>query len=205
MANRDTPYGLKPAFHLAGGIIRLAEYHIADALTNDIFYGDVVNRVQAFSGREARDIDAADTPASEVPFVGVFAGCKFTNASGEMIYSRYWPTGTSTLGTIGATAYVWDDPFIVFQVQGDSSADGLDTDLGELGDLVQTAEGSKLTGLSGMEVVMNPDGNQNVFFYGLVAREDNVLTTSNPDFLVLLNEHAYRNGGIGSYATEDTS
>lgn len=44
--------------------------------------------------------------------VGVFVGCTYVNAQGQVIYAQYFPTGTT-----GATAYVIDDDRAVFQVQ----------------------------------------------------------------------------------------
>ena len=206
MANRDAPMGLRPAMHLTGGTIRVQEYHIADQLANNIFYGDPVERVEAFSGREARDIDASDTPASEVPFVGVFAGCTYQATNGDMVYSRYWPSGTATKGAVGATAYVWDDPFIVFSVQGDGT--GLATDVGLIADLLYT-EGDTATGMSKVELHTSDIGaggsGANVYIYDYVRSPENSATGANTQYLVLINEHAYRTAGAASYDELATS
>jgi hypothetical protein len=45
--------------------------------------------------------------------VGVFVGCSYINAQGQQIYAQYYPA--STTGVV--TAYVVDDPNVVFQVQ----------------------------------------------------------------------------------------
>ncbi len=49
--------------------------------------------------------------------VGVFVGCSYINAQGQVIYAQYYPTGTT--GVINA--YVVDDPGVVFQVQSAGS------------------------------------------------------------------------------------
>jgi hypothetical protein len=54
---------------------------------------------------------------SNTGIVGVFVGCSFFNAQGQLIFSQYYPTGTT--GVI--QAQVVDDPNVVFQVQSAGS------------------------------------------------------------------------------------
>jgi hypothetical protein len=49
--------------------------------------------------------------------VGVFVGCSFFNAQGQLIFSQYYPTGTTGV----VQAQVVDDPNVVFQVQSAGS------------------------------------------------------------------------------------
>jgi hypothetical protein len=53
--------------------------------------------------------------------VGVFVGCTYTNAQGQIIYSQYYPANTASVQGSTITAYVVDDDRAVFQVQADGS------------------------------------------------------------------------------------
>jgi hypothetical protein len=54
---------------------------------------------------------------SNTGIVGVFVGCSFFNAQGQLIFSQYYPTGTTGV----VQAQVVDDPNVVFQVQSAGS------------------------------------------------------------------------------------
>jgi len=139
MANTDAPNGFTPAYHQSGGVIRAKEYRIADDYATAIFNGDMV--ILTTDGTII--VGAASTPA-----VGVFAGCSFTKDGGEVVFSKHWPAAQSVLGSY-ATAYVYDDPNIVFRAQF-SVASGIAI-LGGTCDLLATA-GSTTTGRSAMEL-----------------------------------------------------
>jgi hypothetical protein len=53
--------------------------------------------------------------------VGVFVGCTYTNAQGQIIYSQYYPANTASVQGSTITAYVVDDDRAVFAVQADGS------------------------------------------------------------------------------------
>jgi hypothetical protein len=53
--------------------------------------------------------------------VGVFVGCTYTNAQGQIIYSQYYPANTASVNGSTITAYVIDDDRAVFAVQADGS------------------------------------------------------------------------------------
>jgi hypothetical protein len=53
--------------------------------------------------------------------VGVFVGCTYTNAQGQIIYSQYYPANTASVQGSTITAYVIDDDRAVFAVQADGS------------------------------------------------------------------------------------
>lgn len=137
MANTDAPRGAWPIRHLSGGVIRTTEHPIASAYGTNIFTGDFVKLV-AGGGIEAA--------AAGDRLLGVFAGCKYTNAQGEQIFSKYWPASTVAAD---AKALVYSDPNIVFGVQ--SAGSTVAADVGNLGDHVAGA-GSTSTGKSGHEI-----------------------------------------------------
>ena len=140
MANVDAPNGAKPVRHLTGGVIRAREWKIASGSSTSIFTGDFVKLL----GTGYIDIAAAGNR-----LLGVFAGVKYTASDGTPTFKKYWPASTATLGSADVTAYVYDDPQIVFAMQGD----GTDAfaDVGSLANFVTTG-GSTTTGQSKSEI-----------------------------------------------------
>ena len=137
MANVDAAFGFIPVRHLSGNAPRANKYTIVSGLAENIFTGDLC----------IIDANGQITPhtATEVNNIGVFAGCSYTNSSGEYIYSQYWPTGTTATNII---AYIYDDPHIVYKVQ--SAGTPAQTNVGNCADVVAGA-GSTTTGQSGFE------------------------------------------------------
>ncbi len=191
MANRDAPMGLKPAYHLTGGTIRVQKYTIVSAQATSIFTGDLVKQTGTSKGIEVST--AGDSP------VGVFAGCRYRNVAGETVFSRYWPTATVTLNSEDVTAYVYDDPDIVYEIQTDSAGTGWAvTDAGIVCDLIKAHTGQTSTGYSRMEANTDATGNADFMILNLVDRADNAAGT-NADIEVLLNLHAYQNAGAARF------
>ena len=140
MANVDAAFGAKPVRHLTGGVIRATEYKIVKEYAANVFTGDFVQL--AATGY-------VQVGAATNRLLGVFNGCKYTASNGEVVFKRYWPTGTTTLNDGDVTAYVYDDPNIVWAIQSSGSADF--ADIGNLADIVAGA-GSTSTGQSGFEI-----------------------------------------------------
>ncbi len=201
MANKDAPFGARPIGHLAGGIVRATEYHIADALAENIYYGDFVGREDKFASREDRDISAHtaawDPIGTEHGCIGVFAGCTYRadDDADRIVFSRHWPSGVNTVDNAGAVAYVYDDPFIIYEIQG--SGTGALTDIGKTADIIYTA-GNLLTGVSSVEL-LTPGSDNNLFIYDYLRDGENTLVDTNPIYHVLIAEHHYRNAGVQSF------
>ena len=140
MANLDAPSGARPFRHLSGGMIRASEYKIASGTSSNIFTGDFVKLLAT---------GYIDVASAGNRILGVFAGVKYTASDGEVVYKKYFPTGTTTLASADVTAYVYDDPNITYRIQSAGSADF--TDIGNLADHV-AGSGSTTTGHSGHEV-----------------------------------------------------
>ena len=140
MANLDPPSGARPFRHLSGGMIRASEYKIASGTSSDIFTGDFVKLLST---------GYIDVASAGNRILGVFAGVKYTASDGEVVYKKYFPTGTTTLASADVTAYVYDDPNITYRIQSAGSADF--TDIGNLADHV-AGSGSTTTGQSGHEI-----------------------------------------------------
>lgn len=146
MANVDHPNGATPVRHLTGGEIRANEYSIASAYDTAIFEGDWVGLTDA-DGRNIERSAAAATP------VGVFMGCKYVDASGNIVFSNQWPADQVATEIV---AYVLDDPMIVFEMQIDNGT--FDEDIiGEVGNILATA-GNTATGRSKEEIDLSTVG-----------------------------------------------
>ena len=79
--------------------------------------------------------------------LGVFVGCEYVNAQGQVINSQYYPSGTANGGDI--KAYVVDDTNVLFQVQMDGTIDQSDIGANTFFAAAQsTSTGSTRTGNS---------------------------------------------------------
>ena len=142
MANKDAAFGAKAVRHITGGTIRANEWKIIGDGTSssNIFTGDFV---------KLGATGYIDVAAAGNRLLGVFAGCRFTNSSGEVVFSKHYPASTTTQGSGDITAFVYDDPNIVWSIQSSGSADF--ADIGNLADHVAGA-GSTTTGGSAHEI-----------------------------------------------------
>jgi hypothetical protein len=113
MAQSNAPYGLKPVRHLTGGVIRPSEaFSIASGYGTALAVGDLV----AKSGTGTNIIVGVNGVAGAIA-IGVFAGCKYTDTLGNIYYRTIWPAGQVTQNAVDATAFVYDDPNIVYKVR----------------------------------------------------------------------------------------
>jgi hypothetical protein len=126
MAAVASPYGLKPVNQLGGtpyaGATRT--YFIDPAGTAANIYNGSPVYVNASGYLAVATATGADATTNGFPtgtantgIVGVFVGCSYYNAQGQLIFSQYYPTGTT--GVVQAS--VVDDPNVVFQVQSAGS------------------------------------------------------------------------------------
>ena len=130
MASTATPYGFRAVNELGGlpyaGSTRSFPINPAGYNTN-IFNGSLVY-VAASGYLQIATSTGADGTTNGFPTgtantgcVGVFVGCTYTNAQGQIIYSQYYPANTASVQGSTITAYVVDDDRAVFQVQADGS------------------------------------------------------------------------------------
>jgi len=179
MANVDAPNGFTPVRHLSGGTIRMEELPIAKETAAAIFSGDLVELLSTGYIKVAT--------ATTTQHVGVFAGCSFTNASGEVVFSKHWPAAQATLADADAVGYVYADPNIVFGCQTAGTA--LFADNGGFFDLTATA-GSTTTGRSAQEMNQAASSIDCLRQIGLVKRAGNAWG-ANAEVEVLIAIHAY--------------
>lgn len=142
MANLDTPNGFNPVRHQHGGVVRYDDSYTipSGSATGDIFLGDVVKLTGT-----GRDIAVA---AATEAVLGVFAGCSYTAANGDVVWAKQWVDSTVTAGAVDAVAHVYTDPNIVYRAQCTTIAEG---DVGQAADLLAGA-GNAATGISGFEI-----------------------------------------------------
>jgi hypothetical protein len=154
MATTASPYGLKPVKRADGMPYAGAtsQYLIdpAGEATN-LFYGQVVHigadgyiALSTATGADATT-NALPTGTTLTGSLGVFVGCSYINAQGQQIYGQYYPSGTTGV----VTAYVVDDPNVLFQAQLDGVADQSDVGANTFFAAAQsTSTGSTQTGNS---------------------------------------------------------
>ncbi|MGZ8432779.1 MAG: hypothetical protein ACXWYM_00345 [Candidatus Binatia bacterium] len=146
MANTDAAYGFKPrSLHGSDPALNTHAprgYAIASGYGTSIFTGDPVKSTGTASADGRPDIEIA--PAGAVR--GVFAGCEYTNAAGEQVFSKYWPASTAATNII---AHVYDHPDTIFSIQADE-----DIVIGDIGNKVDfiSGTGNTTTGQSAYEL-----------------------------------------------------
>jgi hypothetical protein len=124
MATTASPYGLRPINRVDGmpyaGATQTFLINPAGTATN-IFYGQVVlidaNGYIALATATGADITTNNLGGNGVGAIGVFVGCEYVNAQGQVINAQYYPSGTTGV----VTAKVITDPNVVFQAQLDGS------------------------------------------------------------------------------------
>jgi len=159
MAATATPYGLRPVRRLDGlpyaGSTNMYQINPAGH-TGNIFTGMVVYLLDTGyisfvtgTGADATTNDFPTGSTSASGALGVFMGCEYVNAQGQLIHSMYYPTGyVAPTGTL-IKAYVVDDPNVLFQAQ--LSSTGVQTIIGTntfFAAAQSTSTGSTTTGNS---------------------------------------------------------
>ncbi len=121
MANNDAPFGLRYVRNLQGKYNNSGQtrYRITTSdqtNTTNIYQGDIVT--QNTAGIVTRIARADGGSATSDIIVGVFNGCFYTDpTTSKPTWSNYWPGNAAT----DAIAFLYDDPFDVFEVQADAA------------------------------------------------------------------------------------
>lgn len=186
MANKDAPFGLKPSSKLGSNYNAegVTEYKIASGASGNIFSGDLVKMANTGTILVAAAGDQA---------LGVFRGCQYTDSSGDVIYSPYWPDGTVASD---AVAFVVDDPDALFEVQSAATGSVVQTVVGNNADIVYTS-GSTITGISAVEISGTTAATSaQLRIVGVSTDPDNSTlgtgsASANVNLIVKINEHFY--------------
>ena len=147
MASTASPYGLRAVNELGGlpyaGSTRTFLIDPAGYNTN-IFNGSIVaiNTSGYINIVTTNGDNSTPFPAGTI---GVFVGCSYYNAQGQLIFSQYYPANTTGV----VQAFVVDDDRAVFQVQADGSIGQTGLGMNAILAAVQsTSTGSTTTGNS---------------------------------------------------------
>ena len=137
MSATNAPFGLRPAYHPSGldRATALAD-GILSTYSSNILKGQPVKMATTGVIQVAAAGDA---------FLGAFSGVEWTDTTGRRRVSNYWPASTA-YQTGSCIAYYYDDPNIVYEIQGDGSM--TQNMVGAESDLSNTTDGSTTTGLS---------------------------------------------------------
>tara|TARA_B100001996_G_scaffold377530_1_gene360286 strand:- start:44 stop:583 length:540 start_codon:yes stop_codon:yes gene_type:complete len=179
MANIDAPMGFNPVGKIGSGPPQKAgSYQITDDV---IFQGDAV--------QIASNTGVLTQAGVGTTNVGVFWGCNFDDSTGKPQFKNQSAAGQAS------EAFVYDDPYQVFELQGKSGVNSAQTDVGRKADIV-VGTGSTTNGVSGMELdtgtfATGADINCTVIgFSGNPAR--NAVGEAHTLYEVLINEHMYK-------------
>ena len=186
MANQNAAFGLKPNSKLGSNVNSegTTEYSIASGASGNIFSGDPVKMASTGTILVA---------AAGDQLLGVFRGCRYTDSSGEVIYSSYWPNGTVSSD---AVAFVVDDPNALFEVQSAATGSVVQTVVGNNADIVyaagSTTDGQSAVTISGTTAATSAQ----LRIVGISNDpENNTLGTgsqsANVNLIVKINEHFY--------------
>ena len=186
MANQNAAFGLRPLSKLGSNVNSegVTEYKIASGASGNIFSGDPVKMANTGTILVA---------AAGDQLLGVFRGCKFTNSSGEIIFSAHWPNGTVTSD---AVAFVVDDPNALFEVESAATGSVVQTVVGNNADIVY-ASGSTTDGQSGVTISGTTAATSAQLRIVGISNdpENNTLGTgsqsANVNLIVKINEHFY--------------
>jgi len=194
MALTAAPYGLKPVKRADGMPYAGATntYLIDPAgVANNIFNGSIVQLTAAgyieLADGTGADITTNNFGGSSIGAAGVFVGCEYINAQGQVIHSQYYPSGTTGV----VKCKIVDDPNVLFQAQLDAVSGQDDVGAITLFPAAQnaTTSGSTTTGNSTMALdatVQTTVGG--LIIMGFVSATDDTY----PDVLVKFTSGAHR-------------
>jgi len=202
MASTASPYGFKAVNELGGlpyaGSTRTFLIDPAGYNTN-IFNGSIVY-VNSSGYLNLVTGTGADATTNSFPgngtltgAVGVFVGCSYYNAQGQLIFSQYYPANTTGV----VQAFVIDDDRAVFQVQAAGSI--TQTELGNnvyLANAQSTSTGSTTNGNSNVAVNATAITTTAAFrIIGFVDSTTSQVGDAYTDILVKFNPgyHSYSN------------
>ena len=136
MSSTSAAFGLRPAYHGSGGIIRPSAFTIATGYASNILQN------QPIKIHTDGYINAA---AAGDRFIGTFQGVEWTDTDGRRRVSNKWTA--STAGT-DIVVYTTEDPNIIYEIQSDAALSI--GDIGKQYDFTTAGTGSTVTGLSAM-------------------------------------------------------
>lgn len=215
MSQTFNPYGLS-YFELKGGKDKAytQTYPIHTAFSFPIGQGDPLNQSASGDGALiAYTAPTAGTLAANTYTVGVFVSVSYTNTQGQLINSSYWPANTATYNGLNATVTLADVPYNIYKIQCNASL-GLTGQQVAVGKnyniLINTNAASSANPATGQSqaslnvstgVAGNTNSNLSLKIVGLAPPQPgqtNAWTDPYPEVLVIINNHVYKPGTVGS-------
>tara|TARA_B100000575_G_scaffold273382_1_gene256276 strand:- start:1233 stop:1835 length:603 start_codon:yes stop_codon:yes gene_type:complete len=197
MANIDAAFGYRPIGKVGSGVQNMGTtmYTIQDNLSDAIFKGDHVLQSGGF---------VIKGTASGATILGVFNGCFYIDpTSKKPTYSNHYPgsinvtSAGSISGSTNIDAYIYDDPYMLFEAQCDGTI--AKTDIGKNTDTALTA-GSAINGLSKNEIDSGAEATTaglQVKIIGITKDPENDdASSANANWYVMFNEHVKLGTGI---------
>ena len=187
MANQDAAFG----FRQVGGLGSrptsngTSKYVIASGLTGAIYAGDVVTLGDGTTISEGGGVIAqgyvGSSETDAVRNVGIFNGCFYDDpTTRKPTFNNFWPgDGVVTNAAAVATAFVYDDPADLFEVQ--------------------TSAGSSVTNGRSKEEIGATSYSGTAQFALIRVSEDPANsdeTAANSNWIVKFNQHVYYNYAI---------
>jgi hypothetical protein len=191
MSSISAPFGFRASYHNSGQM-RPKAYVIASAYAANIFSGDPVKLTDNGVIQLGTSDGTRSGTTDGVSLLGIFAGVQYLDASGKPSISPFWPSGTT--GT-EITAWVYDDPETLFDVQYNNPSAGttVQTAVGEECDwTVASPGGSTQTGLSNtyLTAIQATSGQFQITGFGYEITDS--LTDAYVVVSVRINEHHYK-------------
>ena len=199
MANQDAAFG----FRQVGGLGSrptsegTSKYVIQSGTTGAIYAGDVVTLGNGTTISEGGGVIAqgyvGSSETDAVLNVGIFNGCFYDDPTTKKpTFKNYWPGDvTVTNPSAGATAFVYDNPDDLFEVQ--SSGTLSQAIVGRGIDMAYTA-GATINGRSKEEITATASADGG--FTPLRISEDPAnsdVSNDNANWIVKFNQHVYYN------------
>ena len=203
MANQDAAFG----FRQVGGLGSrptsngTSKYVIASGYTSAIYAGDIVE-MGAGTDESGAAIAAGyigqAAATSSTRNLGIFNGCFYDDpTTRKPTFNNYWPGDIDvTNPAAGATAFVYDDPADLFEVQTSGTIN--QTYVGRSIDMAYTAGTAVTNGRSKEEIGATSYAGTGQIALIRVSEDpsNSDETAANSNWIVKFNEHVYYNYAI---------
>ena len=203
MANQDAAFG----FRQVGGLGSrptsngTSKYVIASGYTSAIYAGDIVE-MGAGTDESGAAIAAGyigqAAATSSTRNLGIFNGCFYDDpTTRKPTFNNFWPGDVVvTNPAAGATAFVYDDPADLFEVQTSGTIN--QTYVGRSIDMAYTAGAAVTNGRSKEEIGATSYAGTGQLALIRVSEDpsNSDETAANSNWIVKFNEHVYYNAAI---------
>ena len=203
MANQDAAFG----FRQVGGLGSrptsngTSKYVIASGYTSAIYAGDIVE-MGAGTDESGAAIAAGyigqAAATTSTRNVGIFNGCFYDDpTTRKPTFNNFWPGDvTVTNPAAGATAFVYDDPADLFEVQTSGTIN--QTYVGRSIDMAYTAGTAVTNGRSKEEIGATSYAGTGQMALIRVSEDpsNSDETAANSNWIVKFNEHVYYNNAL---------